>query len=139
MSKRVLIMGLPGSGKTDLAFSLCNKMADREPLWLNGDKIRAKYCDWDFTPEGRIRQARRMRALADANPTTAIIDFICPLKEMRDIIDADFIIWMNTIDKGRYEDTNALFEKPDMYDLRVDAFDQINVDNIIKAIDEAGV
>lgn len=137
MSKRILIMGLPGSGKTDLAFALFDRLG--EPLWLNGDKIRTKYCDWDFSHEGRIRQARRMRALADDNESTTLIDFVCPLKEMRDIIDADFIIWMNTIDKGRYDDTNALFEKPDMYDIRIDSFEQIDHDAIIKAINEAGI
>lgn len=130
MKKVVLIMGLPGSGKTDLAGDLVMSMDPLSVLWLNGDKIRAKYCDWDFSYEGRIRQARRMRALADEHTGITILDFICPLKEMREIINPDLIIWMNTIESGRYDDTNAMFEKPDMYDVRIDSFDQINIEKI---------
>ena len=138
MTKRVLIMGLPGSGKTDLASDLVALLDPSTTLWLNGDKIRAKYCDWDFSHEGRIRQARRLRALADGScDGIAVIDFVCPLKEMRDIIKPDVLIWMNTIEAGRYADTNAMFEPPDMYDFHINSFDDIAVRAIMAAIEHA--
>jgi adenylylsulfate kinase len=118
---RVLIMGLPGSGKTTLAKALneCLQSSYRT-VWLNADRVREEYDDWDFSPEGRIRQSKRMRTLADTlDSHFAIADFVCPLKEMRDNFDADFTIWMDTIDEGRFDDTNKLFEPPDKYDFRI--------------------
>ena len=106
-------MGLPGSGKTTLAQKLA-KMFDAK--LLNADEIRKEANDWDFSIEGRIRQAKRMRQLADQHPVV-IADFVCPLPEMRDIFDADYIIWMDTIQQGRFEDTNCIFVKPDKFDL----------------------
>ena len=106
-------MGLPGSGKTTLARKLA-KMFDAK--LLNADEVRQKANDWDFSIEGRLRQARRMRQLADEHPLV-IADFVCPLPEMRDIFAADYTIWMDTIESGRYEDTNSIFVKPDKFDL----------------------
>ena len=48
-----------------------------------------------------------------------IVDFICPTNKTREIFNADFIVWMDTIKKGRFDDTNKLFEKPNYYDVRV--------------------
>jgi adenylylsulfate kinase len=135
MTKRILIMGLPGSGKTNLASELADLI--NPVLWLNGDKIRSKYCDWDFSHEGRIRQARRMRALADEYEGTTIIDFVCPLKEMREIIKPDVLIWMNTIDSGRYDDTNTIFEKPDAYDICIKTFENLDLHFILEVIEHA--
>ena len=111
MAKIILIMGLPGSGKSTLANKLAQKIgADH----FRSDSIREQYDDWDFSEEGRKRQTLRMRDLAlNSKKTYAICDFICPKKEYRDILQADYIVWMDTISKGRYDDTNELFEKPD--------------------------
>ena len=132
-------MGLPGSGKTTLAEHLQQRIWEdgRTCAWFNADKVREQYDDWDFSEEGRIRQARRMFALATADDDRefVVIDFVCPLKEMREIVKPHFIIWMNTLAEGRFEDTNAIFQTPDMYDLRIDTFDQININAIMEAIE----
>ena len=107
---KILILGLPGSGKSTLARELAYHFLIPHH---NADTYREMFDDWDFSPEGRLRQAKRM---ADQ---VGILDFVCPLKELRDIVDADFTIWMNTIKEGRFEDTNKLFEEPDTYDLEV--------------------
>ena len=108
---KILIMGLPGSGKTYLAERL-------QPLlnaaWYNADKVREMANDWDFSLEGRIRQSKRMRTFADfekSNNRVVICDFVCPTKNTQDNFDPDIIIWMNTIESGRYEDTNKIFVK----------------------------
>lgn len=127
--QRVLIMGLPGSGKTTLAQAL---QARLNCAWFNADKIRAWYNDWDFSIEGRVRQSQRMRILADdSNREYVIADFVAPLKQMRDIYAADYVIWMDTIAEGRFEDTNQLFEPPELYDLRITDFDY-SIDDILK-------
>ena len=129
--QRILIMGLPGSGKTTLAQAL---QARLNCAWFNADEIRARYNDWDFSPEGRVRQSKRMRILADdSNREHVIADFVAPLKQMRDIFAADYVIWMDTIAEGRFEDTNQLFEPPEVYDLRITDFDY-SVDDILKAL-----
>jgi adenylylsulfate kinase len=116
---RILIMGLPGSGKTTLALNLF-AMLSSDVLWLNADEIRQKFNDWDFSEEGRLRQSQRMREIADiSNRDYIIADFVCPLPAMRDIYAADFTVWIDTITEGRYEDTNRLFEPPEKYDVRV--------------------
>ena len=129
--KRILIMGLPGAGKTTLAQAL---QAQLNCAWINADAVREKYNDWDFSVEGRIRQSQRMREQADLMPGNYIIaDFVAPLKQMRDIYAADYVIWMDTITKGRFEDTNRVFEPPKTYDLRITDFDY-SVDDILKEL-----
>jgi adenylylsulfate kinase len=119
MTKRILIMGLPGAGKTTLAINLLNYFSP-DALWLNADEIRRKFNDWDFSEAGRLRQSKRMREIADtSNRDFIIADFVCPLKEMRDIYDPHFLIWVDTITEGRYKDTNQIFVAPDKYDIRV--------------------
>ena len=116
---RILIMGLPGAGKTTLAINLL-KYFSPDVLWLNADEIRKKFNDWDFSESGRIRQSKRMREIADmSNRDFVIADFVCPLKEMRDIYDPNFLIWVDTITEGRFEDTNQAFIPPEQYDVRV--------------------
>jgi len=119
MTKRILVMGLPGSGKTTLAAKLFVELLP-DCLWLNADIIREQYNDWDFSHEGRIRQATRMLELANTSKTTFVIaDFVCPLKEMREIFNADVLVWMDTIDKGRFADTNQIFTPPVCVDYHV--------------------
>jgi adenylylsulfate kinase len=117
--KRILIMGLPGSGKTTLAKELYTHYLNNV-TWLNADLIRQEYNDWDFSESGRLRQAQRMRNLADCAKTQWVIaDFVAPLPEMRHTYAADFVVWVDTIRTGRYEDTNRIFVPPDIYDIRV--------------------
>lgn len=120
--KRILIMGLPGAGKTYFAEKLRDALTAHNKTvgWLNADEVRRYYNDWDFSREGRIRQSLRMRDLADeSNTDYCIVDFVCPLPEMRNNYKADWTIWIDTIDKGRFEDTNKLFVPPDIYDFRI--------------------
>mgnify|MGYP003704694169 CR=1 FL=1 len=122
MAQRILIMGLPGAGKTYLAQYVLEQLqnAGKTVTWLNADDIRAKYNDWDFSQEGRIRQSKRMRELADAADTDyAMCDFVAPLVEMRNNFKADWTIWIDTIDRGRFEDTNRVFVPPEIYDFRI--------------------
>lgn len=110
---KILIFGLPGSGKTWLAERLQKKL---DCAWFNADEVRKWANDWDFGPDARIRQARRMRNLADYEKSegrTVICDFVCPTELTRYIFEADYTVWMDTIPKGRFEDTNKIFEEPD--------------------------
>lgn len=122
MNTRILIMGLPGSGKTYMAEKLKKMLNDagKKVGWINADEVRRHYNDWDFSREGRIRQSLRMRELADTSNTDyVIVDFVAPLVEMRNNFKADWTIWMDTIDAGRYEDTNKMFVPPEVYDFRI--------------------
>lgn len=105
-------MGLPGSGKTTIAKLISEKL---NAVWINADEVRKKANDWDFSEEGRKRQALRMWTFAeealDAG-NIVVADFICPTEETRKQFNADYTVWMDTIEKGRYEDTNQIFEKP---------------------------
>ena len=136
-AKRILIMGLPGSGKTYFAERLKQYLEDHiNPInensltpitdaqvtvaWLNADEVRKHYNDWDFSKEGRIRQSLRMRDLSDeSNTDYCIVDFVAPLVEMRNNFKADWCIWIDTIEKGRFEDTNKMFVPPEVYDFRI--------------------
>jgi len=116
---KILIMGLPGSGKTYLADKLAPKL---KAVWLNADRVREEANDWDFTPEGRTRQANRMKSLAQKavdEGKHVIADFVCPLPQTREDFGADYTVWVDTIEEGRFEDTNKLFVPPKEYDFRV--------------------
>lgn len=122
MSQKILVMGLPGAGKTYLAKELKSQLESlgRTVDWFNADEIRAAANDWDFSPEGRMRQARRMRDLAEKSTVDFVIcDFVAPIPEMRSAFHADWTIWMDTIEQGRFEDTNRMFQQPEVYDFRV--------------------
>ena len=93
-------MGLPGSGKTTLASKLVPLLKAK---WINNDKVRKQANDWDFSEEGRIRQAKRMskEALKIKNEGSNVIaDFICPTPEARKLFPADYIVWVDTIKKN---------------------------------------
>lgn len=143
--QRILVMGLPGAGKTYFAERLKNfleqngdifkvnptRVMDYEGIpdhammkvsvdWFNADEIRKRFNDWDFSREGRIRQSLRMFEFAvKCTGEFVICDFVAPLPEMRHNFKADWTIWMDTIDAGRYEDTNRAFVPPDVYDFRI--------------------
>jgi len=143
MPKKILIMGLPGSGKTyfaerlkkyletfsDITHMPTDRLLNLESVprgwhatvdWFNADEVRKKYNDWDFSREGRIRQSLRMAQFAlECSGDFVICDFVAPLPEMRHNFKADWTIWMDTIDEGRYEDTNRAFVPPDIYDFRI--------------------
>ena len=126
-------MGLPGSGKSTFAEPLARSMFG---IWLNADKVREKYNDWDFSTEGRIRQSQRMKHLSDGVVMAggvAVADFICPTEETRKEFDADFTIWMATIGIGKYEDTNKIFIEPEDYDIRIEKW--IDVNQLYKCLD----
>lgn len=128
-------MGLPGSGKTEL----CKRLVDqfKDAVHLNADKIREEYNDWDFSEEGRLRQSRRMCRLADdviANGQVAIADFVCPTEETRKQFNPDMIVWMNTIEQGRFEDTNKVFVPPGEYDVCFNNFADVNPASVVQAM-----
>jgi adenylylsulfate kinase len=115
-------MGLPGSGKTTLANSLKAELtaADKIVSWFNADEVRKQHNDWDFSHEGRVRQAGRMKILTELSLAEfAICDFVAPLPQQRDLFDAAWTVWVDTISEGRFADTNKLFVPPEKYDFRV--------------------
>lgn len=112
-------MGLPGSGKTTLAQTLVPMF---NAVLLNADEVRKEANDWDFSKDGRTRQSLRMRSLAETavgDNRTVVADFICPTEKTREHFGADYVIWMDTIKEGRFEDTNKMFEAPSKYDFKV--------------------
>lgn len=122
MSYKILIMGLPGSGKTTLAAAIVDFLVSvgKTVEWYNADQVRQKNNDWDFSLEGRIRQSMRMRELADAAESDFVVcDFVAPLPEMRSNFAPNYVIWLDTIKESEYEDTNQIFVPPAKYNFYV--------------------
>ena len=137
--EKILIMGLPGAGKTYFAERLkqylehhgersLSTIEDDSPYpnfkpkvdWFNADEIRRRFNDWDFSHEGRIRQSIRMFDFAmKCTGDYVICDFVAPLPEMRHNFKADWTVWIDTIERGRFEDTNKMFVPPEVYDFRI--------------------
>ena len=118
---KILIMGLPGSGKTTLASKLVPILKAK---WINNDEVRKAANDWDFSEEGRIRQAKRMAKVVDKYKEEGkykyfVSDYVCPTPKTRELFSADFVVWVDTIKEGRFEDTNKMFVKPEKFDFRV--------------------
>jgi len=112
-------MGLPGSGKTTLANELAPMINAKR---LNADEVRKEANDWDFSEEGRKRQSKRMADFAKKlkdKGNYVVADFICPTPEARSLFPADYIIWVDTIKEGRFDDTNKMFVKPDKFNFQV--------------------
>ncbi len=117
--KIILVMGLPGAGKTTLANELAPKLNAKR---LNADEVRKAANDWDFSEEGRVRQAKRMAEAAlklKDEGNYVIADFIAPTPKARSLFPADYVIWVDTIKEGRFDDTNKMFVKPEKYDFHV--------------------
>ena len=147
---KILICGLPGSGKTWLAKRLVKNI--NNCAWYNADFLRKYSNDWDFSEKGRIRQANRMRTFADfevINGRWVICDFVAPTKKSRETFNPDYIIWLDTIEKGRvvsekinelkniknlpfdvnslatskaFDDTTKIFDPPEKTDKRIKSF-----------------
>ena len=128
-------MGLPGAGKTTLADELAPKLNAKR---LNADEVRKAANDWDFSEEGRKRQAKRMADFAlelKKQGNYVVADFICPTPEARKLFPADFVIWVDTIKEGRVDDTNQMFVKPEKFDFHVTTQNaKVWTDKIIKEI-----
>ena len=112
---RILIMGLPESGKTALGEKLSVEFSI---LFWDADVVRKVYNDWDFSLQGRERQALRMRKLSELESIT-ISAFVCPLPGFRSFFFPDKLIWMDTVENCEYEDTNKMFQPPTKYDVRI--------------------
>ena len=132
--KKILVCGLPGAGKTYLSTRLAKRIG---AIHLNADDIRKKFDDWDSSVQGRQRQADRMKALAEEYVyygRYAVADFVCPTKKLRERFQPDIVIWIDTIQEGRFEDTNKMFQKLTQYDYHVTT--KLSDDEINKIGDE---
>jgi len=119
---KILIMGLSGSGKSELAKELHSLFQEHDmaSTRINGDEVREAHKDWDFSPEGRLRQAERMARLAKKSDAKYVItDFIAPTKQIRDIFNPDMLIWLDTVKESKYKNTDVIFQNPKKYKFKI--------------------
>ena len=131
---KILVMGLPGSGKTYLSERLVPLI---NAAWYNADVVRQMANDWDFSDEGRDRQSKRMRTFADfekSHGRFVVCDFVCPTRATRKNFSADIVVWMDTIQKGRFEDTNKIFQNPDEVNFHITEWNDHNHEDIAHEI-----
>ena len=114
---KILVMGLPGSGKTVFARRLADVL---DCPRLNNDEVRKVADDWDFSDGGRLRQCIRMKEMAEAVDSKIVIcDFICPTEELRQLFEPDLLIWMNTTKHSKFKDTHKMFEPPKWFHFQI--------------------
>ena len=134
MATIILVYGLPGSGKTYFATKLKTALGDRAEHY-NADDVRKKFDDWDFSDAGRLRQAKRMRELAEASTHEfVILDFVCPRSEYRDIINADVAAYIARTPVRDFPDTTAIFERPKLFEYDYKIQDDTDVDEVIAGL-----
>lgn len=126
--KIIQIIGLPGSGKTTLANTLAGRLG---AIQLNADKVREDLSsDLGFSPQDRVEQARRLGAIARllaAQGQTVVVDFVCPTAETRASFGkADVVVWMDTLQESRFQDTNLIWEAPLDFDISFVDLEQSN-------------
>lgn len=118
--KKILVMGLPGAGKTTLARALARNLA---AVHFEADAVRLHINrDLGFSLDDRIEQARRMGWLCDRVVEaghTAIADFVCPTDACRGAFGSAFVIFVDRIKQSRYADTDALFVPPKNFQIRI--------------------
>ena len=131
MTKKILIMGLPGSGKSFYSDKLRTALKDnpyREIRWFCGEVVRRNHDDWDFTDEGRLRQCERMRDFAErADVEIVICEMVAPLALMRESFEPDWLIWVDTVPSSQYPDTDAVFDPPIDFDFRITKRDDLDL------------
>jgi len=125
-------MGLSGTGKTTLSKKLSKELNAEH---INADEVRSNNDDWDFSLEGRLRQSRRINKLSlESKKDYVVMDFICPLKESRKIINADYVIWMDTETRSDYKDTDSVFVEPDYFDVKFTSKNGFDTEHLVKTI-----
>jgi phosphopantetheine adenylyltransferase/shikimate kinase len=125
--KKILVYGLPTSGKSTLSKALKLSLENLDYIvdYFNADEVRTKYNDWDFSKEGRERQAQRMIDLSNNSQADYIIaDFVAPTRDIRNSFNADYSIFVDTILESPYEDTNKVFEQPNLEEVTLHVTEQ---------------
>ena len=131
MNNKLLVMGLNDSGKTTFDKKLAYALNSPH---LNADDVRKQAKDWDFSPEGRVRQCLRMKDMAEAIDGWVVCDFICPTEELRQLFEPALLIWLNTVKHSRYDDTNKMFEPPEWFHFQVRNKQDSLFDLVVKQI-----